>query len=150
MAGPPAIRIEIPVASRIYVRDTPISTAAFTCVRMQGSQRCATETATVATFPGFTPGAQYSRNLNGSTSPHELTRESRLPDCHARGVTCGNHRSDDFTDESLRHNHCFVSLIQDKLICSTGYAHQIISFYSGCTCNLNSPIENDLSGCVNP
>jgi hypothetical protein len=57
----------------------------------------------VATFSGFTPGAQNSRNLNGSVSPFELTREPGLPDGHARSVPCGTRRSDDFTDESLGH-----------------------------------------------
>jgi hypothetical protein len=61
--------------------------------------------AAVATFPGFTPGAQNSRNLQGSASPHEFTWESRLAEGHARGIPCGTYRSDNFTDESFRHDH---------------------------------------------
>jgi hypothetical protein len=64
----------------------------------------------MATFSGFAPGAKNGRNLNDLASPHELARESGLPDRHTRGVTCGNHRSDNFTDESLNHDHCLVSL----------------------------------------
>ena len=59
----------------------------------------------VSTFSGFTPSAKYGRNLKGSASPHELTRESGLADGHARGIPCGTYRSDNFTDESLTHDH---------------------------------------------
>jgi hypothetical protein len=59
----------------------------------------------VASFSGFTPGAQYGRNLDGSTSPLELTRKPGLSGGHPRGVICGAHRSDDFTDESLVHDY---------------------------------------------
>jgi len=91
----------------------------------------------VATFSGFTPGAQNCRNLNGSTSPHELTRESGLSDGHAQGITCGNYKPDDFTDEPLNHDHCLVSLTNKLrswrslsfIFGKSGKAPQNISFH---------------------
>jgi hypothetical protein len=62
----------------------------------------------VSAFPGFAPRAQYGRNRYGSASPHKLARESGLPGCHAQGVTRGDHGSNGFTDESLRHDYYSV------------------------------------------
>src|SRR3990167_10332096 len=60
----------------------------------------------VAALAGVAPGAQHGRHRDGPAAPHELARESGLPDRHARGVVRLRDGLDGFTDESLGHGHC--------------------------------------------